>query len=101
MDRKNFFLGMACIVGAFAVFFLTKPAPSPAVAAPAAGAAPAASASAPPVLAAKAPTTLAPSAQSARPVAPGEVRLYVLENDHLKVTLTSRGGAVAQVERKK
>ncbi|MEY3548997.1 MAG: hypothetical protein RLZZ552_1365, partial [Verrucomicrobiota bacterium] len=22
MDRKNFFLGMACIVGAFALFFL-------------------------------------------------------------------------------
>jgi hypothetical protein len=29
MDRKNFFLGMACIVGAFALFFLTKPATPP------------------------------------------------------------------------
>jgi len=98
MDRKNFFLGMACIVGAFAVFFLTKPAQAPAAAAPAAvtSAAPT-----PPVLAAKAPTTLAPSAQSAKPVAPGEARRYVLENDHLKVTLTSRGGAIAQVELKK
>ena len=35
MDRKNFFLGMACIVGAFALFFLTKPATPPPGAAPA------------------------------------------------------------------
>lgn len=34
MDRKNFILGMACIVGAFALFFLSKPAPQPAAAAP-------------------------------------------------------------------
>jgi YidC/Oxa1 family membrane protein insertase len=99
MDRKNFFLGMACIVGAFAVFFLTKPAQAPAAAAPAAVATSASPT--PPVLAAKAPTTLAPSAQSAKPVAPGDARRHVLENDHLKVTLTSRGGAIAQVELKK
>ena len=100
MDRKNFFLGMACIVGAFAVFFLTKPASAPAGApVPAAVATPATSPL--PALTAKAATTLAPSAQSAKPVALAEARRHILENDYLKVTLTSRGGAIAQVELKK
>jgi hypothetical protein len=29
MDRKNFFLGMACIVGAFALFFRLGPVGPP------------------------------------------------------------------------
>ena len=34
MDRKNFILGTACIVGAFVLFFLSKPEPVPVAAKP-------------------------------------------------------------------
>lgn len=97
MDRKNFFLGMACIVGAFALFFLTKPATPPPGAAPA----PAAVAPVAPVLAAKPATTLPASAQSARPVPREAAKSFVIENDHLKVTLTDRGGAIREIRLKK
>ena len=98
MDRKNFFLGMACIVGAFALFFLTKPATPPpgAAPAPAAVVAPVA-----PVLAAKPATTLPASAQSGRPVPREAAKSFVIENDHLKVTLTDRGGAIREIRLKK
>ena len=98
MDRKNFFLGMACIVGAFALFFLTKPATPPpgATPAPAAAVAPAA-----PALVAKPVTTLPASAQSARPVPRESAKSFVIENEHLKVTLTDRGGAIREIRLKK
>lgn len=98
MDRKNFFLGMACIVGAFALFFLTKPAPKPAGAP-----APAAQVSAAPVAPALQPApsaALAPVA-SAKPVARADAKSFVIENEHIKVTLTSRGGAISKIELKK
>jgi YidC/Oxa1 family membrane protein insertase len=98
MDRKNFFLGMACIVGAFALFFLTKPATPPpgATPAPSAAVAPVA-----PALVAKPATTLPASAQSARPVPRESAKSFVLENEHLKVTLTDRGGAIREIRLKK
>ncbi len=98
MDRKNFFLGMACIVGAFALFFLTKPPTPPpgATPAPAAAVAPAA-----PALVAKPASTLPVSAQSARPVPVESAKSFVLENEHLKVTLTDRGGAIREIRLKK
>ena len=98
MDRKNFFLGMACIVGAFALFFLTKPATPPpgATPAPAAAVAPAA-----PALVAKPATTLPTSGQSARPVPLESAKSFILENEHLKVTLTDRGGAIREIRLKK
>ena len=100
MDRKNFFLGMACIVGAFALFFLTKPEPKPAGASgPAAQvqAAPVAPTALNPV----ANTSLAPSAQAAKPVARADAKSFVIENERIKVTLSSRGGAISKVELKK
>ena len=98
MDRKNFFLGMACIVGAFALFFLTKPATPPpgATPAPSAAVAPVA-----PALVAKPATTLPASAQSARPVPRESAQPFILQNDHLKVTLTNRGGAIREIRLKK
>jgi len=99
MDRKNFFLGMACIVGAFALFFLTKPAPQPAAAAPVAHVS--AAAVAPAALNPVANTSLAPSAQAAKPVARVDAKFYVIENEQIKVTLSSRGGAVSKIELKK
>ena len=99
MDRKNFFLGMACIVGAFALFFLTKPAPQPAAAAPVAHVS--AAVVAPAALNPVANTSLAPSAQAAKPVARVDAKFYVIENEQIKVTLSSRGGAVSKIELKK
>jgi YidC/Oxa1 family membrane protein insertase len=98
MDRKNFFLGMACIVGAFALFFLTKPATPPpgATPAPSAAVAPVA-----PALVAKPATTLPASAQSGRPVPRESAKSFVIENAHLKVTLTDRGGAIREIRLKK
>jgi YidC/Oxa1 family membrane protein insertase len=100
MDRKNFFLGMACIVGAFALFFLTKPATPPAGAS-----VPAAQVQATPIaptaLNPVANTSLAPSAQAAKPVARADAKSFVIENERIKVTLSSRGGAISKVELKK
>ena len=100
MDRKNFFLGMACIVGAFALFFLTKPATPPPGAtpapAPATAVAPAAQS-----LVAKPAATLPVSAQSARPVPLESAKSFVIENEKLKVTLTDRGGAIREIRLKK
>ena len=98
MDRKNFFLGMACIVGAFALFFLTKPATPPpgATPAPSAAVAPVA-----PALVPKPATTLPASAQSARPVPRESAQPFTLQNDYLEVTLTNRGGAIREIRLKK
>ena len=100
MDRKNFFLGMACIVAAFALFFLSKPEPRPAGAS-----APASQVQAAPVaptaLSPVANTSLAPSAQAAKPIARADAKSFVIENERIKVTLSSRGGAISKVELKK
>lgn len=93
MDRKNFILGMACIVGAFALFFLTKPAPAPA------GAPPAKVVQVEPPKAEAAPVAIL-SGLAGQPVAADKAKFYTIENPVLKVTLTSRGGAVAKVELK-
>ncbi|MGA0134735.1 MAG: hypothetical protein ACO3ND_10325, partial [Opitutales bacterium] len=95
MDRKNFILGTACIVGAFALFIFTKPASTPLApaapvpAAPAVVPAPALNQASPPPPA---------SALAPRPVADAAVRRFVRENDRLRVTFTSRGGAIETVE---
>ena len=101
MDRKNFFLGMACIVGAFALFFLTKPATPPPGATPAPAAQVQAASVAPTALSPVANTSLAPSAQAAKPVARADAKSFVIENERIKVTLSSRGGAISKVELKK
>ncbi|MDP4591994.1 MAG: YidC/Oxa1 family insertase periplasmic-domain containing protein [Opitutales bacterium] len=100
MDRKNFFLGMACIVGAFALFFLTKPATPPPGATPAPAPATAVAPAAP-SLVAKPAATLPVSAQSARPVPLESAKSFVIENEKLKVTLTDRGGAIREIRLKK
>jgi len=98
MDRKNFILGMACIVGAFALYFFTAPATPPpgAKPAPTGVVAPVA-----PALVDKPATTLPASAQSARPVPRESAKSFVIENEKLKVTLTDRGGAIREIRLKK
>jgi len=100
MDRKNFFLGMACIVGAFALFFLTKPATKPA-GAPVPAAQVVSAPVAPAALSPKPSASLAPSGQAAKPVARADAKAYVIENEQIKVTLSSRGGAITKIELKK
>ena len=96
MDRKNFILGTACIVGAFALFFFTsKPASTPA---PGANpAAPVAAASAVPAISPASPPPPS-SALAPKAVADAEVRRFVRENGALRVTFTSRGGAIEKIE---
>ena len=91
MDRKNLFLGMACIVGALGLFFLTKPAPAPVPAGAPVSALPS------PTPVQQAPVVSA-SALSGQPVAASAVRRYIRENGHIRVTFTSRGGAVEKIE---
>lgn len=94
MDRKNLFLGSACIIGAFVFFFMAKPAHQPAAApAPAAVTAPAAPAPAP-----VQPAALAPSALAGKPVPAAAAQRFVRENGRLRVTFTSRGGAIEKIE---
>lgn len=100
MDRKNFFLGMACIVAAFALFFLSKPEPRP-VGASAPASQVQVAPIAPTALSPVANTSLAPSAQAAKPVARADAKSFVIENERIKVTLSSRGGAISKVELKK
>lgn len=46
-------------------------------------------------------TSLAPSAQAAKPVARADAKSFIIENERIKVTLSSRGGAISKVELKK
>ncbi|MFM9148764.1 MAG: formylglycine-generating enzyme family protein, partial [Verrucomicrobiota bacterium] len=96
MDRKNFILGTACIVGAFVLFFFTsKPATAPASGAK--SAAPVAAASAAPAISPASPPPPS-SALAPKAVADAEVRRFVRENGVLRVTFTSRGGAIEKIE---
>jgi len=95
MDRKNFLLGMACMVGAFALFFFTKPAPAPAGKAPVAAAV---SPGTPVVAVAKTVPALAASGITGQAVEAATAQRFVRENDAIRVTFTSRGGAVEKVE---
>ncbi len=96
MDRKNLILGLACIVGAFALFFIAQPkqtaAPTnPAVVAPAPKSQPVTT-----VISEVISPLPAPGA--AVEVAADKAAKYVRSTKTLKVTFTSRGGAIEQVE---
>jgi len=90
MDRKNFFLGIACIAAAMFIFAVTKPATKPANA-PAAVVA-----SAPAEVAAVVPVKS--SSSSVRELAVSDAEKVVLENGVVRVTFSTRGGAIEQVE---
>ena len=90
MDRKNFFLGIACIAAAMFIFAVTKPAVKPA-GTPATVVASAA-AEAPAVVPVKS------SSSSIRELAASDAEKVVLENGVVRVTFSTRGGAIEQVE---
>lgn len=89
MDRKNLFLGIGCIAAAMFIFAVSKPAPTTT---PASAVTPVAVAPAKAALVAS-PISVSVSAQ---PVA--DAQKTVLNNGFLKVTFTSRGGAIEKAE---
>ncbi len=91
MDRKNFFLGIACIAAAMFIFAVTKPTAQPAVATPTAVAATPVA-----VVPVVAPVPSSPS--SIHELAASKAEKVVLENGVIRVTFTTRGGAIEQVE---
>ena len=97
MDRKNLFLGLGCVSLAFLLYVLNAPKPAPV----APGAPKAAETS--PANPGKAPATLAPVAPTTGNVGsaaihPADAKRVTLENGFVKVTFTSRGGAIEKVE---
>jgi YidC/Oxa1 family membrane protein insertase len=90
MDRKNLFLGVGCIAAAMFIFAVSKPnTPAPTATA----AKPVATAAAAPVVSAPAASNLSSSAQSI-----ADAQKTVIDNGYLKVTFTSRGGAIEKAE---
>lgn len=86
MDRKNLFLGVGCIAAAMFIFAVSKPnepAPSATSAKSVAPTAAAAAVSAPAL------SSISSSAQSI-----ADAQKTVISNGYLKVTFTSRGGAI-------
>ncbi len=88
MDRKNLFLGVGCIAAAMFIFAVSKPnTPAPA-SAPAKQVALTAAAVSAPAL-----SSISSSAQSI-----ADAQKTVIDNGYLKVTFTSRGGAIEKAE---
>jgi YidC/Oxa1 family membrane protein insertase len=89
MDRKNLFLGVGCIAAAMFIFAVSKPnTPAPA--------------STPTKQVATTVVTpaavSAPSNVSASAISVADAQKTVIDNGYLKVTLTSRGGAIEKAE---
>ena len=90
MDRKNLFLGVGCIAAAMFIFAVSKPnAPAP----DATSAKPVASAVATPAISVPTLSNVSASAQSI-----ADAKKTVIDNGYLKVTFTSRGGAIEKAE---
>jgi YidC/Oxa1 family membrane protein insertase len=96
MDRKNLFLGLGCVSLALFLYILNAPKPTPVV--PGAPKVVESGAAAPGKALAAVP--VAPSVGAAGGVAinPADAKRVTLENGFVKVTFTSRGGAIETVE---
>jgi YidC/Oxa1 family membrane protein insertase len=96
MDRKNLFLGLGCVSLALFLYILNAPKPTPVV--PGAPKLVESGAAAPGKALAAVP--VAPSVGAAGGVAinPADAKRVTLENGFVKVTFTSRGGAIETVE---
>jgi YidC/Oxa1 family membrane protein insertase len=89
MDRKNLFLGVGCIAAAMFIFAVSKPnTPAPA-------STPAKQVATTVVTPA---TVSAPSNVSASAISVADAQKTVIDNGYLKVTFTSRGGAIEKAE---
>ncbi len=93
MDRKNLFLGLGCVSLALFLYVLNAPKPAPVVpGAPKVVEAAAAGKVAPAI------APVAPAAGAVAAINPTEAKRVTLENGYVKVTFTSRGGAIEKVE---
>lgn len=95
MDRKNLFLGLGCISLALLLFILNPPQPAPVV--PGAPSEQVGSSDVKPT-ALTTPAVTPPGSAVAATIAPSAAQRVTLENGFLKVTFTSRGGAIEKVE---
>jgi YidC/Oxa1 family membrane protein insertase len=87
MDRKNLFLGVGCIAAAMFIFAVSKPNdPAPA------------STPAKQVVPTVVAAVSAPSNVSASAISVADAQKTVINNGYLKVTFTSRGGAIEKAE---
>jgi YidC/Oxa1 family membrane protein insertase len=87
MDRKNLFLGVGCIAAAMFIFAVSKPnTPAPA------------STPAKQVVPTVAAAVSTPSNVSASAISVADAQKTVIDNGYLKVTFTSRGGAIEKAE---
>ena len=93
MDRKNLFLGLGCVSLALFLYVLNAPKPVPVVPGAPRVAEAAAAGKVAPVIA-----PVAPAAGAGAALNPAEAKRVTLENGYVKVTFTSRGGAIEKVE---
>lgn len=87
MDRKNLFLGVGCIAAAMFIFAVSKPNDPAPASTPAKQVAPTVAAA-----------ISVPSSVSASAISVADAQKTVINNGYLKVTFTSRGGAIENAE---
>lgn len=87
MDRKNLFLGVGCIAAAMFIFAVSKPNDPAPTSTPAKQVAPTVAAA-----------ISVPSSVSASAISVADAQKTVINNGYLKVTFTSRGGAIENAE---
>lgn len=96
MDRKNLFLGLGCVSLALFLYILNAPKPTPVV--PGASKAVESGAAAPGKALAAVPAAPSVGAAGGIAINPADAKRVTLENGYVKVTFTSRGGAIEKVE---
>ena len=96
MDRKNLFLGLGCVSLALFLYILNAPKPTPVV--PGAPKVVESGAAAPGKALATVPAAPSVGAAGGIAINPADAKRVTLENGFVKVTFTSRGGAIETVE---
>ncbi len=96
MDRKNLFLGLGCVSLALFLYILNAPKPTPVV--PGAPKVVESGSAAPGKALAAVPAAPSVGAAGGIAINPADAKRVTLENGFVKVTFTSRGGAIEKVE---
>jgi YidC/Oxa1 family membrane protein insertase len=96
MDRKNLFLGLGCVSLALFLYILNAPKPTPVV--PGASKVVESGAATPGKALAAVPAAPSVGAAGGIAINPADAKRVTLENGFVKVTFTSRGGAIETVE---
>jgi YidC/Oxa1 family membrane protein insertase len=96
MDRKNLFLGLGCVSLALFLYILNAPKPTPVV--PGAPKVVESGVAAPGKALATVPAAPSVGAAGGIAINPADAKRVTLENGFVKVTFTSRGGAIEKVE---